>query len=214
MKVTHVRDIRMIQPGFHLFHSSALKYTKKTHYETLGVDRKATKREIRLAFLNLSKQHHPDLNKNKDAHKHFMEINEAYNILHNPAKRHHYDINLHSGEQHVGMQPPFKSYSSTYEHAGNYHNISEEEWAKMYRASIPKRNHLPLILALIVFMISGSLLHSVRIQAAHKEYQKRADEESRKNREVYESVRERAANSTVAEQLERLSRLHNENRNQ
>ncbi len=199
-------DFRLIQSGCSFFHSSTFWYANKTHYDILGMDRKASKRNIRSAFLTLSKKHHPDINKNKDANKHFMEINEAYKILYNPVKRYHYDLHLHSKSQKTHTQ----TNSSAYEDAGNYYNISEEEWAKMYQASIPKRNHVPLIMVLIFVMIAGSMVHSVRIQSAHKQFQEMADEETRKNMQAYNTVRERAANSTVTEQLERLSQLHKE----
>ncbi len=209
-------DFRLIQSGCSFFHSSTFRYanSNKTHYDILGMDRKASQRDIRSAFLTLSKKHHPDINKNKDASKHFMEINEAYNILYNPAKRYHYDFHLHSQSQIKRTQSQTTSHSSAYEDVGNYYNISEEEWAKMYQASVPKRNHIPLIMVLIFVMITGSMVHSVRIQSAHKQFQEMADEETRKNMQAYNTVRERAANSTVTEQLERLSQLHRQNKKQ
>ncbi len=197
---------------YFLYHSSTVWYSDRTHYEVLGVDQTASKRDIRSAFLYLSKQHHPDINKKEDANCHFMEINEAYNILYNPAKRYHYDLHLRSK---LHPNNTIYSDSSTYEHAGNYHNISEKEWAKMYQASVTqKQNHTPLMLVLIAIMVTGSIVHSIRIQATHKQYQEMADEETRKNIQQYKRVREQAAKSTVSEQLDRLSQLHAQNREQ
>jgi len=57
-------------------------------YETLGVDKNATKKEIRKAYMQLSRTHHPD--KGGDAHK-FKEISAAYEILSDEEKREQYD---------------------------------------------------------------------------------------------------------------------------
>ena len=57
-------------------------------YETLGVDKNASKSEIRKSYLKLSRTHHPD--KGGDEHK-FKEISAAYEILSDKEKREQYD---------------------------------------------------------------------------------------------------------------------------
>ena len=52
------------------------------YYQTLGIKKDATTKEIRSAFKKLALQNHPDKNKdNHDAEKDFMKINEAYEVL-------------------------------------------------------------------------------------------------------------------------------------
>jgi curved DNA-binding protein len=64
----------------------------KDYYKILGVDRKASEEDIRKAYRDLAKQHHPDRNPdNKQAEERFKEINEAYQVLSDPKKRQHYD---------------------------------------------------------------------------------------------------------------------------
>ena len=66
----------------------------KDYYETLGVSKTASQDEIRKAFRKLARKHHPDVAKKKDkdaAEAKFKEINEAYEVLGDPAKREKYD---------------------------------------------------------------------------------------------------------------------------
>ncbi len=67
----------------------------KNHYETLGVDKKATQDEIRTAYRKLARQYHPDLHPNdEECARKFKEINEANEILSDPDKRQQYDYEL------------------------------------------------------------------------------------------------------------------------
>ncbi|MEV4412555.1 DnaJ C-terminal domain-containing protein [Catellatospora sp. NPDC049609] len=60
-------------------------------YEVLGVGRSASADEIQQAFRKLARRYHPDVNKNPDAEERFKEINEAYQVLHDPKTRARYD---------------------------------------------------------------------------------------------------------------------------
>lgn len=62
----------------------------RNYYEILGVDKKASKDEIKKAFRSLAHKYHPD-KKGGDAEK-FKEINEAYTILSDDQKRQQYDM--------------------------------------------------------------------------------------------------------------------------
>ena len=62
------------------------------YYKILGVDKNATEDEIKKAYRKLARKLHPDLNpQDKDAHKKFQQINEANEVLSDPAKRKKYD---------------------------------------------------------------------------------------------------------------------------
>jgi curved DNA-binding protein len=62
------------------------------YYKILGIDNKATPKEIKSAYRKLARRYHPDLNPNdKDAKRKFQEINEANEVLSDPEKRKKYD---------------------------------------------------------------------------------------------------------------------------
>lgn len=64
------------------------------HYEILGLDRSATKAEIKKAFKKKSQKLHPD--KTGEAES-FRELKIAFEILHDPQKRAVYDRGLSGG---------------------------------------------------------------------------------------------------------------------
>lgn len=61
----------------------------KDYYQILGVGREASADDIKQAFRKLAHQHHPD--KAGGDSQRFKEINEAYQVLSDPAKRQQYD---------------------------------------------------------------------------------------------------------------------------
>jgi curved DNA-binding protein len=64
----------------------------KDYYRSLGVSRDASADDIRKAFRKLAREYHPDVAKDKkSAEEKFKEINEAYEVLSDPAKRKKYD---------------------------------------------------------------------------------------------------------------------------
>ena len=72
----------------------------KNHYETLGVSRDASDKDIRQAFRSLSMKYHPDKVMNADAAEQeqakvrMQEINEAYEILGDDASKQEYNNEL------------------------------------------------------------------------------------------------------------------------
>ena len=64
----------------------------KDLYKILGIDKKASKEEIKRAFRKMARKYHPDVNpdEQKSGEK-FKEINQAYSVLNDDKKREMYD---------------------------------------------------------------------------------------------------------------------------
>lgn len=78
------------------------------YYKTLGVEKGASKEEIKKAYKKLAKQFHPDLNKdNPEAEKKFKEINEAASVLTDDQKRSQYDTYGSTGNNQGGFGAGF-----------------------------------------------------------------------------------------------------------
>jgi molecular chaperone DnaJ len=63
---------------------------KRDYYTVLGVSRDATDSEIKRAFRELARKHHPDVNPDNNGEA-FREINEAYAVLSDKESRARYD---------------------------------------------------------------------------------------------------------------------------
>ena len=70
---------------------------KRDYYDILGVSKRATDEQLKIAFRKKALEYHPDRNKSKDAEEKFKEINEAYQILSDSEKRAKYDQFGHAG---------------------------------------------------------------------------------------------------------------------
>jgi len=65
---------------------------KRDYYEVLGLAKKASENDIKLAYRRLARELHPDLNKtDPKAKEKFIELQEAYEVLSDSDKRGNYD---------------------------------------------------------------------------------------------------------------------------
>ncbi len=79
------------------------------YYEILGVDKNASKDEIKSAFRKMARQWHPDINKAPEAEAKFKELGKAYETLMDDDKRATYDRYGEEGLSNAGFntQGPF-----------------------------------------------------------------------------------------------------------
>ena len=80
----------------HDLNPRTMSVTKQDYYEILGVSRTADEKEIKRAYRNLARKHHPDVNKgDKASEERFKEISAAFAVLSDPEKRAKYDRGGH-----------------------------------------------------------------------------------------------------------------------
>lgn len=79
----------------------------KDYYKSLGLPRTATADDIKKSFRKLAREFHPDVAKDKKkAEEKFKEINEAYEVLSDTAKRKKYDELGASWKSGADFRPP------------------------------------------------------------------------------------------------------------
>jgi DnaJ-class molecular chaperone len=104
----------------------------KDYYATLGVSKTATDKELKQAFRKLARKHHPDVNPgDKKAEARFKEINEAYEVLGDPAKRKRYDelgANWRMYEQTEAQRGPHPFAGGH----GGFHTMTPEEMEELF----------------------------------------------------------------------------------
>ncbi len=89
-------------------------------YEVLGVQKNATQQQIKKAYREKSKLHHPDLGGNQQQ---FKKVNQANQILSDQKKRRNYDSGLN---QQSNGQSPFEDIWDVFSRFGNRtqnHNV-------------------------------------------------------------------------------------------
>ena len=78
------------------------------YYNTLGIQRNASDKEIQKAYRDLARKYHPDMNPGNDSAKQkFQEVQQAYDILSDGKKRSQYDQFGAGFEQMGGGGNPF-----------------------------------------------------------------------------------------------------------
>ena len=98
----------------------------KDYYEILGVKRDASEAEIKSAYRKLARKYHPDVNKTKEAESKFKDINEAYEVLGDKAKRQRYDSlgsNWQGGQSYT-PPPGFEQFNFGGGNGGAYQSFN------------------------------------------------------------------------------------------
>ena len=89
--------------------------SKRDYYEVLGVDKSASKEEIKKAYRKLALKYHPDKNKNdKGAEEKFKEASEAYHVLSDDKRKNNYDQFGHTAFQGAGGQGGFGNFDPSF----------------------------------------------------------------------------------------------------
>lgn len=91
----------------------------KDYYETLGLKRDAAEADIKKAYRKLARKFHPDVNPgDKTAETRFKEVNEAYQVLSDPAKRARFDQLGANWQQYQAQGTPYDQWFRQAAHRG------------------------------------------------------------------------------------------------
>lgn len=112
--------------------------SNKTHYTVLNIKPNASIKEIRDAYIKLSKEFHPDSNQNKsNSHEQFISIKKAYDVLSDVRTRWQYDQELSGGFHQMNRmakdvhryrkQEDYYRYQKTREQEGYYQKTRTQE---------------------------------------------------------------------------------------
>lgn len=99
-------------------------------YELLGINRNASKEEIKSAYRMMAKKYHPDVNSDENANKIIRSLNEAKEILLDDDKRLEYDESLEA----IKCSKTFSSdedetyKNKTQEHNETYSEVYVTKW--------------------------------------------------------------------------------------
>lgn len=117
------------------------------YYKVLGIEKKATEKEIKTAYRKLARKYHPDLNpNNKEAEKQFKNINEANEVLSDTESRKKYDKygeNWKHGEEFEKSQQQqssqYQSQQQGFSDQENYSDFFESMFGGQSRSSSQHR---------------------------------------------------------------------------
>lgn len=189
---------------------------RKTHYEVLGIERSCSTKEVKSAFLRLSKELHPDRNPGDvDAHEKFVVVNEAYSVLSNAENRVVYDqmLKLQYRQRYdIGMDSnrnPNQSYwrdDSIWE----MRNRNEDEHFKngaYYGIKGVKRLPNWCVVAVCAAVLSiGAFGHYMAVKYGGALAENRLNKRDMLLSKMYQQTRQKAVGSSNEEQLLALKR--------
>ena len=197
----------------------------QTFYQILGINENCNKKSIRLAYLKLCKQFHPDMNRHINDPKltecnkvKFQEINRAYNCLIKDQDRQVYDQSLrqrnrprnghYSGYYHNNRQMynTSKNYHNYY-YNRNFNETPFEFDSRNHRMRYPRKNHgidrniaNAFIISWLCLVIFATIFESVldTIDINHM-----------KNEIQYKQIKDETKNSTKEDNIEKFMRKIN-----
>lgn len=109
----------------------------KDYYAILGVSRDADQEQIKKAYRRLARRYHPDVTGgDRESEVRFKEINEAYEVLGDPDKRHRYDL---FGEEGLAASPFDRGFDGFAGPFGDIFNLFFGGGQGRARASSPRR---------------------------------------------------------------------------
>ncbi|KAM3960243.1 dnaJ (Hsp40) homolog 13 isoform 2-T2 [Aphomia sociella] len=180
-------------------------FARKNYYEVLNLRRNCSDKEIKDAFIQMSKEYHPDKNKDVKAQEKFVRVVEAYNVLGKPCSRAQYDsmfaVNSHTtgGTSYVyRTHVPYNlrnnpKYSYYYEHQSTTNTNAS---AKSSGTPIKKLPNYVIIMMCCGVALIGCLLQICVIREMYTVGRRQSIERSKYLGEELDKVRAAAQGNT------------------
>ncbi|XP_071440884.1 dnaJ homolog subfamily C member 4-like [Hetaerina americana] len=190
--------------------TAEIRPSHKTHYEILHLNRDATSKEVRDAFIKLSKQMHPDKNVNDPLnHLKFVKLNEAYSVLSRPNKRSAYDLSLRN-EQQIKRSPTSYSTRSSSQHSTVHTDLYEHYnfWKPEYNRTRSDKHHSKrlskswIVFLCVIFASAGVGLQIFAIRSSLTFSRKKLDKMTEENSKILGEVRHQASQNSLEKQIE------------
>ncbi|XP_038212459.1 dnaJ-like protein 60 [Zerene cesonia] len=171
---------------------------RKSHYEVLNLKKNCTDKEIKDAFIQMSKEYHPDKNKDAKAQGKFVQIVEAYNILSKPSSRANYDHVMDVGAQSASYV--YKTHTPHNFRKNPFHDPpkqSKNTNTDYYGVKgVKKLPNVAIILICFSFALIGTLLQVFIIRQSYVVHRRRTQEKSMMLAEELDKVRANAEGKT------------------
>ncbi|XP_074652878.1 uncharacterized protein LOC141907200 [Tubulanus polymorphus] len=203
--------------------------TRKCHYDVLGLEKTSTDKEIRNAYVKLSKKLHPDLNRDKSSHDKFVQLQNAYSVLSNKRLRQDYDLSLPNrirnqniarnmaqtynfyGQQHPSRHgtyqstepPPFWDETIWSMRDKSKDNTSNRHGYYGFRG-VNRVSNTVIVAGCLLFIGIGATLHYFAVRMSHNMSRTILDERDRINSTFYKTAKNEAIKNGNERQLDLL----------
>ncbi|XP_073820014.1 dnaJ-like-60 [Musca autumnalis] len=183
------------------------KQSEKTLYDVLKVPNDCSDKEIRNAYVQLSKQYHPDTSKgsSQDHTAHFLKISEAYQTLSKPKLRREYDELLKAASQSMRIIEVGKSAKTIIHRPWEIKPDYDPNPGPYYGINGMRRTTNFKVAAAIIFLgIAGGIFGFFSVRHSFAINQERLDEISAKASAHHQRIRTEVNNSTREENIRRF----------
>ncbi|XP_011294139.2 dnaJ-like protein 60 [Musca domestica] len=179
--------------------------TSETLYDVLKVSNDCSDKDIRNAYVQLSKQYHPDAKGSSQDHTaRFLKISEAYQTLSKPKLRREYDEILKASQNsriiEVGksartiIHRPWEIKPDYDPNPGPYYGIN----------GVRRTTNFKVAAAIIFLGIAGGIFGFFSVRQSFAINQKSLDEISAKASAHHQRIRTEVSNSTREENIRRF----------
>lgn len=115
--------------------------TMRNHYEILGLPRNATLAQIKRRYRQLARKYHPDVAADKEmAHRLFIQISEAYDVLSDSGRRRTYDATLSLEMPRASAASSATTQQTSPRRSPSQH-IKDAQWAFIQKRFTEAANH-------------------------------------------------------------------------